>query len=264
MEIIVNGKKAHAATGGKDAAEDAPVLVLIHGAGMDGTVWQLQSRYLAHRGIRVLALDLPGHGHSEGDPIASVADMADWVAAFMDAAGVEKAAVAGHSMGALITLEVAARHPDKVRAVGLLGCAAEMPVHPDLIAAAEDGGKLAPALITDWGFGAIAHTGGHLHPGLWAMGAAERLLMDAKPGVLASDLKACDAYKDALAAAAKVEASAALISGDEDKMTPLKNAKPLIEALADATPTVLEKTGHMMMIERPREVARLLMELAGD
>ncbi|MGJ3258490.1 MAG: alpha/beta fold hydrolase [Rhodospirillales bacterium] len=262
MELTVNGKKAHAATGGTDASDGAPVLVLIHGAGMDGTVWQLQSRYLAHRGIRVLALDLPGHGHSAGDALATVVDMADWVAVFMDAAGVGHAAVAGHSMGALVTLELAARHPEKVRSVGLLGAAAEMPVHPDLIAAAEAGGRLAPELITDWGFGTIAHTGGHLHPGLWAMGAAERLLMDARPGVLASDLKACDAYKDALAAAAKVEASAALISGDEDKMTPLKNAGRLLETLADVTPTVLERTGHMMMIERPREVAKLLLDLA--
>ncbi len=262
MEITVNGKKAHAATGGKDAASDAPVLVLIHGAGMDGTVWQLQSRYLAHRGIRVLAVDLPGHGHSEGDALTSVAEMADWVAQFMDAAGAGKAAVAGHSMGALIALEVAARHPDKVRAAGLLGCAAEMPVHPDLIKAAEDGGRLAPGLITDWGFGHISHKGGHLHPGLWAMGAAERLLMDAKPGALATDLNACDAYKDALDAAAKITAPVALISGDEDKMTPVKNAKPLIGALRDVTPTVLAKTGHMMMIERPREVAKLLLELA--
>lgn len=262
MEITVNGKTAHAATGGKDAAPDAPVLMLIHGAGMDGTVWQLQSRYLAHRGIRVLAVDLPGHGHSEGDALTSVAEMADWVAQFMAATGVGKAVVAGHSMGALIALEVAARHPDKVRAAVLLGCAAEMPVHPDLIKAAEDGGKLAPGLITDWGFGHISHKGGHLHPGLWAMGAAERLLLDAKPGALATDLKACDSYKDALDAAAKITMPVSLISGDEDKMTPVKNAKPLIGALGDVTPAVLGKTGHMMMIERPREVAKLLLDLA--
>jgi len=263
METKVKGLKAHAVTGGTTmGGDDAPVLILIHGAGMDGTVWQLQSRYISHRGVKVLAVDLPGHGHSDGEALASIADMADWIAAFMDAAGVEIASVAGHSMGALISLDFAARYPEKVRAVGLLGAAAEMPVHPDLIKAAEDGGMLAPELITDWGFGTIAHTGGHLLPGLWAMGAAERLLADAKPGALAVDLKACDAYKDALAEAAKIDAPVALISGDEDKMTPLKNAKPLAEALADVTLSVLPKTGHMMMIERPREVAKLLLGLS--
>ena len=262
METTVNGQKAHAVTGGKIPGEGAPVAVLIHGAGMDGTVWQLQSRYLAHRGIRVLAVDLPGHGHSGGEALGAVAEMADWVAQFMDAADVGKAFVAGHSMGALVALEVAARHPEKVSGVGLLGAAAEMPVHPDLIQAAKDGGALAPELITDWGFGALAHKGGHLLPGLWAMGAAVRLLEDAKPGVLAKDLIACDAYKDALAAAAKIAVPVAVISGDEDKMTPVKNARPLVGALSDVTLTVLPKTGHMMMIERPREVAKLLLDLA--
>lgn len=263
MDVTVNGINAHAVTGGLVPADSAPVMVLIHGAGMDGTVWQLQSRYLAHRGVRVLAVDLPGHGHSEGEALATVAEMADWTAAFMDAAGAGQASVAGHSMGALIALELAARHPEKVRAVGLLGAAAEMPVHPDLIKAAEDGGALAPELITDWGFGHISHTGGHLLPGLWAMGAAERLLMDAAAGVLARDLIACDTYKDALAAAAGISRPVALISGDEDKMTPLKNARPLIDALDNVTTTVLPRTGHMMMVERPREVAKLLLQLAG-
>lgn len=93
MEITVNGEKAHAATGGKTAPDGAPVLILIHGAGMDGTVWQLQSRYLAHRDIRVLAIDLPGHGQSKGWALTSIDAMADWVASFMDAAHVDRAVV---------------------------------------------------------------------------------------------------------------------------------------------------------------------------
>ncbi len=262
MELNLDGQKAHAATGGKIPAEGAPVLILIHGAGMDGTVWQLQSRYLAHRGVRVLAVDLPGHGHSDGPALTDIAAMADWVATFMDGAHVDQAVVAGHSMGALIALEVAARYPAKVRKVGLLGSAAAMPVHPDLIQAARDDRPLAAELITDWGFGDISHKGGHLLPGLWAMGASERLLNFSRPGAMASDLIACDAYKDAIAAAAKITAPVQLICGDQDKMTPPKNARPLIEALADASTTVLFRTGHMMMIERPREVARLLLELA--
>ncbi len=262
MELILNGHKAHAATGGLIPEGDAPVIILIHGAGMDSTVWQMQSRYLAHRGVRVLALDLPGHGRSGGAVIADIGGMADWVIAFMDAAGVENVTVAGHSMGALIALEVAAKAPDRMRTIALLGCAAEMPVHPDLIQAAQDGGTLAPELITDWGFGNISHTGGHLHPGLWAMGASERLLMGAKAGALANDLIACNDYKNALDAAANITAPVHLICGDEDKMTPPKNARPLSEAMGQCSTTVLSKTGHMMMIERPREVAKMLLQAA--
>lgn len=262
MEKLVNGKRAHAATGGMHPVPDAPVVVFVHGAGMDRTVWQFQTRYLSHRGIRALAVDLPGHGESDGPALHGIGEMADWVLAFMDAAEVGQAAVVGHSMGALIALEVAAQAPDRVRVLGLLGAAAEMPVHPDLIAAAEGPGPLAAELITDWGFGAVSHKGGHLHPGLWAMGGATRLIRDAAPGVLASDLRACDAYKGALEAAARLAVPVLLICGDEDKMTPPKNASGLVEAADDITQIVLPATGHMMMIERPREVAKLLLEMA--
>lgn len=262
MNISVNGKSAHAATGGFPTAADAPALILIHGAGMDATVWQLQSRYLAHRHVRIFAIDLPGHGHSEGPTLETISDMADWVIAFMDAAGIDAASVAGHSMGSLISIEVAAKAGARITNVGLLGSAAAMPVHPDLIKAAEDGGRLAPGLITDWGFGAVPHKGGHPQPGLWAMGAGEQLVRDAAPGVLAKGLIACNDYKTALESAAQITASVHVISGDEDKMTPVKNAKPLMEAMSNANLTVLPQTGHMMMIERPRECAKLLLELA--
>lgn len=264
MNISVNGKSAHAVTGGFPTASDAPALILIHGAGMDATVWQLQSRYLAHRHVRVFAIDLPGHGHSEGPTLETISDMADWVIAFMDAADIDAASVAGHSMGSLISIEVAAKAGVRITSVGLLGSAAAMPVHPDLIKAAEDGGRLAPGLITDWGFGDVPHKGGHPQPGLWAMGAGEQLVRDAAPGVLAKDLIACNDYKDAVESATKITATVHVISGDEDKMTPVKNAMPLMETISKVELTVLSQTGHMMMIERPRECAKLLLELSSN
>lgn len=262
MEIKVNGNTAHAATGGKVAeGDDVPSLVLVHGAGMNGTVWQMQTRYIAHRGVRVYAVDLPGHGGSEGEPLSSIGDMGDWIISFLDAAGLDHVVLGGHSMGSLVALEAAARGPSRVNTLVLLGSAAEMPVHPDLIAAAEGNQRLAPELVTDWGFGNISHKGGHVHPGLWAVGSAQSLLLGGNPGVLANDLKACNVYKDALSSAKKVEAPVHLICSDEDKMTPYSNAKPLIDALADTNVTMLEKTGHMMQVERPRECAKLLLDL---
>src|SRR3546814_11387175 len=103
---------------------------------MDHTVWALPARYFAHRGRAVLAADLPGHGKSGGAPLKSIAEMADWVARVLDAVKAEQAALAGHSMRALVALEAAARHPQRVRALALLGAAPAMPVHPDLLAAA--------------------------------------------------------------------------------------------------------------------------------
>ena len=121
MELKVDGRKVHAATGGRAFDAAKPAVVFVHGAGCDHTVWQLPARWFAWHGHSVLAVDLPGHGRSEGPPLASVADMARWVGALLDAAGVQQAAVVGHSMGAAIALEAAAAMPERVTRVGLAG-----------------------------------------------------------------------------------------------------------------------------------------------
>ena len=89
MWLSVQGQQAYAYTGGKPFDPSLPTVVFIHGAQHDHSVWILQSRYLAHHGYGVLAVDLPGHGRSAGAPLASVEDMAAWVAALLDAAGVK-------------------------------------------------------------------------------------------------------------------------------------------------------------------------------
>ena len=110
MELTVNGKRVHAATGGRDFDPALPAVVFVHGAGMDHTVWALQARYFAHHGRAVLAVDLPGHGGSEGPSLDSIAAMGDWLAAVIEAAGSEQAALVGHSMGSLAALDLSLIH----------------------------------------------------------------------------------------------------------------------------------------------------------
>ncbi|HET6518954.1 MAG TPA: alpha/beta hydrolase [Geminicoccaceae bacterium] len=251
MEITVRGQPAFAATGGRPFDPVLPAVVFVHGAGMDHTVWQLQTRYFAHHGRSVLAVDLPGHGRSAGPALATVADMALWLGELIEAAGATKSvALVGHSMGALVALQAAAGRDD-VGALALLGVAARMPVHPGLLEAAERDDPLAVELITSWAFGRAAHIGGHRAPGLWMTGGGRRLLGRSAPGVLYRDLAACDAYGDALAAAAAVRCPALLLLGAWDAMTPPRVAAPLAEALREVRTTVLPECGHMMMIERP-------------
>src|SRR6202171_6508938 len=111
MQLSVNGIETFVATGGRDFDSSLPTIVLLHGAGFDHTTWALHSRWFAHHGYGVLAPDLPGHGRSSGAPLQAIADMADWTAALLDAAGGGQARLVGHSMGSLIALETAARHP---------------------------------------------------------------------------------------------------------------------------------------------------------
>jgi pimeloyl-ACP methyl ester carboxylesterase len=258
MHLSVNGTETFVATGGRkfDAAE--PTVVLLHGAGFDHTTWALHSRWLAHHGHSVLAPDLPGHGRSSGAPISSIAGMADWTAALLDAAGATKAWLVGHSMGSLIAIETAARHPSRVSALSLIGTAATMTVGPDLLKAAEANDVSAIDMVSIWGLGFAAELGGSLAPGLWMHSGAQRVLGQCRPGVLYSDLSACNAYQNALAAAAQITVPVTLILGERDMMTPAKAGKALAAALPNSRTVVLRGAGHMMMAERPDELLAAL------
>ena len=258
MNLTVNGNDAYVANGGRTFEPILPTVVLIHGSGFDHSAWALHSRYFAHHGCSVLVPDLPGHGRSPGPALTTITAMADWIAALLDAAGVAKAHLVGHSMGSLIALETAARHPAKVSALGLIGTAAAMTVGPDLLKAAETNDVNAVDMVSIWGLGYRAELGGSLAPGLWMHGGAQRVLQRCAPGVLFSDLSACNAYAEALATAAKIAVPTTVILGERDMMTPAKAGKTLAAAIPHARTVVLRGAGHMMMAERPDELLAAL------
>jgi pimeloyl-ACP methyl ester carboxylesterase len=258
MNLSVNGTDIFAATGGREFDASQPTIVLLHGAGFDHSTWALHSRWFAHHGYGVLVPDLPGHGRSAGTPLKTIADMADWTAALLDAAGAAKARLVGHSMGSLIALETAARHPAKVSALDLIGTAATMTVGPDLLKAAEANDHAAIDMVSIWGLGFQAELGGSLAPGLWMHSGAQRVLEQCRPGVLFHDLAACNAYQNALAAAAQITIPATFILGERDMMTPAKAGKALAAALPNSRTVVLRGAGHMMMVERPDELLAAL------
>ena len=258
MQLIINGKDTFVATGGRGFDKSQPAIVLLHGAGFDHSTWALHSRWFAHHGFGVLAPDLPGHGRSSGAPLPAIAEMADWTAALLDAAGAAKAKLVGHSMGSLIALETAARHPAKVSALGLIATSAAMTVGPDLLKAAEANDQSAIDMVSIWGLGFQAELGGSLAPGLWMHSGAQRVLERCRPGVLFNDLSACNAYQGALAAAAQITVPATLVLGERDMMTPARAGKALAAALPDSRTVVLRGAGHLMMAERPDELLAAL------
>jgi pimeloyl-ACP methyl ester carboxylesterase len=257
--IVVDDVPAFFATGGQDHAAGQPAVVFIHGAGLDHSVWALHSRWFAHHGRNVLAVDLPGHGRSGGAPLTSIGAMADWIARLLAAVGVAQAAFVGHSMGSLVALEAARWY--QVRALGLIGTTLAMPVHADLLAAAAANRHEAIEMLSIWGHGFAAGLGGSRAPGLWMTGGAERLLERAAPGVLHADLAACNAWRDGPAAAAAVTCPTVIVQGSRDIMTPLRAAKAAAAAIAGARLTVLDGAGHMLMAERPDEVLAALSTL---
>jgi len=251
MELHVEGKRVFAGTGGRGFDAALPAAVFLHGAGMDHTVWALQTRAIAHRGRSVLAVDLPGHGASEGPALESIGAMADWVLAVLDAVGAARARICGHSMGSLVALETAARGAARVDAVALLGFVPEMAVHPDLLAAARNGAHSALEVMTGWGLALRSQLGHNLAPGLWLQGETLRLLERASTIGLTADLSACAAYKGAAAAAAAIRCPTRFILGAEDRMTPTAKGRAFAETIPGAEVTVLPGVGHMMMIEDP-------------
>jgi pimeloyl-ACP methyl ester carboxylesterase len=253
MKLSVDGRGVFATTGGVPFDATKPAVLFLHGAGFDRTVWRLQTRWFAHHGRCVLAVDFPGHGWSEGSALEGITAMADWTAKLIDAAGLESAALVGHSMGALVALDCAARHAGTVRALALCGVAAEMPVHPEMLDSAKANTLKVQELMTFWGIGNALQMGGMVTPGLWLRRESLAVLSRNAPGVIHADLAACNAYKDALERAAAVKCPTVVVLGDGDLMTPVAKAKPLAAGIAGAKSVVIPSCGHLMMVERPDE-----------
>jgi pimeloyl-ACP methyl ester carboxylesterase len=254
MRLSVDGNEVFVGTGGRDFDPALPTVLFLHGAGMDHSVWALLARAFASHGFGVLAPDLPGHGGSAGAPLNSIGALAEWTSALITAAGVPAARLVGHSMGSLIALETAARHPAKVTALALIATAAPMRVSDDLLNAAKADDHAAIDMMSLWSEGYRATLGGSEAPGLWMLGGSERLLERSARGVIFADLSACNDYHDALASAAKLAVPTIVIQGSRDLMTPMKGGKAIAASIPGCRLSVLEGAGHMLMSERPNEV----------
>ena len=161
-------------------------------------------------------------------------------------------------MGSLASLEAAAAAPARVERLVLIGTAAAMPVHAELLDAAKENRHDAIDRVNLWGHGPRAGLGGSRVPGAWMAGIGERILERAAPGVLHADLAACAAYGGALAAAAAIRAPTLVLQGTRDQMTPMRGARQLAQAIPGAQLVSVEGAGHMLMAERPDEVRRAL------
>lgn len=244
-------------TGGRRLDTSLPALVFIHGAQNDHSVWALQSRYLAHHGHGVVAPDLPGHGRSGGKPLTSIEAMSDWVLALLDGLGLRQAVLVGHSMGALIALEMAAQAPDRVRGLALLGIAFPMKVSDALLDASLQAPDTAADMVNLWSHSTLAPKPASPGPGFWVMGMSKRLMQHlstrSDEPLFRVDLDACNRYAGGEEAAQRLRCPTLFMLGALDQMAPSRNAALLRRALPDAQ-TVTLPCGHQMMSEQPDAV----------
>jgi pimeloyl-ACP methyl ester carboxylesterase len=258
MNVDVNGKAAYVYTGGKAFDAALPTAVFIHGAEHDHSVWALQTRYFAHHGFSVLAVDLPGHHRSAGPALTSIGAMADWLAALLDALGVVRAFVAGHSMGSLVALDFAGRYPSRATHLALVATAVPMAVSDALLNASREREPQAIDMVNTWSHSTIAAKPSCPAPGFWLHGMNQRLMervsKTGEPKLFHTDFSACNAYADGMTRAAQVKCPVRLVVGRRDVMTPPRAAKALADALRQAggrVDTVTLDAGHSLMSEQP-------------
>ena len=263
MKFDVKGRTAYAYTGGKPWVDGERCVVFIHGALNDHSVWTLLARWYAHHGWRVLAVDQPGHGRSDGPPLPSVEALADWVLALLDAAGVASAHLVGHSMGSLIALEAASRAPDRVAGLVMVGTAYPMKVSDALLATARDDPARAIAMVNAFSHSSLASKPSYPGPGAWLRGGASALMHRTQDGgegnLFEHDFRVCDAYANGLEAAAGVRCPAHLIVGTRDVMTPAKATKELASVLRATVARVA--SGHALMQEAPDAVLNAMRQV---
>lgn len=228
---------------------DHPPLLLIHGAGGSHLYFPPELRRL--NGFRVHAVDLSGHGKSKGIGKQNIDDYFQVIQNFMDEIGLSAAIIIGHSMGSAIALQLALNAPDRVLALAILGGGSRLRVAPALLeqSANEATFSLAVEMIIKAAFAPNA-------PENLTVAAAKRM-KETRPTVLHGDFLACNNF-DISENLAEIKQPTLILCGTEDKMTPPKYAKALHEAIPNSELTLIEDAGHMLMLEKPHQVAESL------
>jgi pimeloyl-ACP methyl ester carboxylesterase len=262
MNLQLNGHTAFAYTGGKAFDPTLPGVVFVHGALHDHSVWGLQSRYLAHHGHAVLAVDLPGHGRSGGSAL-DVPAAGRWLAALIDASGLRRTALVGHSMGSLIALEAAARLGTRASALVMVGTAYPMKVSAKLLELCRRDVLAAIDLVNALSNATHAAKPSNPGPGFSTHGTNRALMRRMHAAytqghLFHADFAACDAYAGLEAAAPQLQAPVTLVLGARDQMTVPKAAAPLVSALKPRVVTL--PAGHNLMSEDPDGVLNAIKD----
>ena len=267
---LVETPRLYAYTGGKAFDPALPTIVFLHGGQHDHSVWILQSRYMAHHGYSVIALDLPGHMRSAGPALSTIESMAELIAAALKPRNANRLMLVGQSMGSLIALELATLLRDKVHGVVLVATAFPMRVSDSLLDATKSAPPQAMEMINVWShsasIGAFDRKPSNPGPGfsnVWSnLRLMQRIAQRNGSKVLNADFAACDAYQRGAQAATELACPALFILAASDSMTPARAAQPLIDACKDATVVTLPGTGHSLMAECPDGVREALRRFA--
>lgn len=226
-----------------------PPLVLLHGAGGGQLSWPPEARRLPN--ARVYTIDLPGHGKTEGPGCQFVEDYARSVIDFLDESGLARAVFAGHSMGGAIALTLALDFPDRVCGLGLVSTGARLPIGSSVLENAANPSTFPQALkaLQQLFFGPQAS------PQL--VEATFKRLAANRQTLLHGDLLACDRF-DVTSRLDSIRTPTLVACGTDDKLTPVRFSETLAMRIPGAALQTIDGTGHMLMLEQPQRLAKLL------
>lgn len=225
--------------------DDRPALILIHGAGGMHLHWPYTLRRLTD--YKVFAPDLPGHGKSDGLGRQSIEKYAESLAVWMEQVGIEKAVLAGHSMGGAIAQTMATKYADKVRALILISTGAKLAVNPYLLEVLSTPSTTPAAIdmILKWSWS--PETSGKV------IEKVREQMLNTRSAVLYGDFLACSKF-DLTGNLCEIKVPTLVIAGDNDKMTPIDVNRQLESSIKNAQMQVIPNSGHMVMLEKPEAV----------
>jgi pimeloyl-ACP methyl ester carboxylesterase len=232
---------------------DWPV-IFIHGSGGNAGLWQKAMNGLGEK-YRSIAVDLPGHGSSRGEGFESVAEYGDFVKDFLEALGLKKAVLGGHSLGGAIVQDIALRYPQKLKALLLIGTGARLRVMPEALELMRKmGSGEVPPKFHPWGFSEKAS------PEIIAEGEKEW----SKTGSLVRyhDFLACDRF-DIMAEVEKIRLPSLIACGKEDRLTPVKYSQFLNQKLPGSRMELIDGAGHLVMLEKPGALTQAILNFLG-
>ena len=226
----------------------------MHGSGLSHIVWSLHEQFYVSQGFNVLAVDLPGHGNSDGPALKSIQEISDWVKLLMESVKIKKIIIVGHSQGSLVGIDFASRYPNLVSSLVLVAGSYKLPVNQDLIDLAEAGDDKAILLMMKWGYeGSRAFIGGN---------PVKKIINSTREirEILAVDLNACNNYKDGKDSLEKINCPTLCIFGDLDKMVPLEVGNKMSTMIKNSEKKVINDCGHMIIFEKAFEMRKLVKE----
>ena len=254
MITEIKKKKIFSTDVGHDYDAKKPTIVLLHGSGQSHIVWSLTDQFLADQGFNVFALDLPGHGNSEGPSLQSIEEMSQWLNEFVEHLDIKKLILAGHSQGCLIALEFVKLYPKKVEKIIFIAGSYNIPVNQNLIDLSLAGEMEALNLMMKWGYG---------YPKKFIGGNPLQKILNSSREVrevLAVDLIACNNYKSGVDAVKSINCPTFFILGEIDKMIKLDSGKQFANMIKNSQIHIIKDCGHMIILENAFEMREKITE----